>query len=119
MSRIDEIYAAAQKARASKPENDDTPWPWQQWDPVEMVPAEDRGSLDDPDDYWVIGANDPCARFIDITDPQTVMALVEVYRAAAAFRDEHTAGGHHFRKGAGCRHDHAIVAAIEKVEALG
>ena len=68
MSRIDALYEAAQKA---------TPGPWR----------EDFGSIRSGSLYVVTTGGDTAVgkrdgEFIALADPQTVMALVEAYRAA-------------------------------------
>lgn len=102
MSKIDDLYEAAQKAKRQH-ELSDTPW---RPHPL-MDPSSD------------------CLAHMDAADPKIVRALIEAYRAAADVEYSGTSDTHDDHDPTipvrGCAGCHTIVlrAAIEQVEALG
>lgn len=105
MSHIDALYEAAQKATprdAGDGLNIDYGYEEIGFGPARTRSHEDVGKpLTDAD-----------FDFIAAADPQTVMALIEVYRAARAYTEPQAASAH-------ARLHADLRAAIEKVEALG
>lgn len=74
----------------------------------------------DPEDREAVAAMDIAwQEFTDRADPETVIVLIDAARAAVAFRAHHADANGRPTRGAGCRHDLAILEVAAEVEALG
>lgn len=125
MSRIDELLDAAQKTNAL------TPSPWRSQ--TEFFTTGDMEKAYDARGREVAcgDSGDSTVRYIALADPQTVMALVDAYRAMKQYVEQ---GGKHdgpcpdpdYGPYEGCekhvetadRHNAVARAAIERVEGL-
>ena len=95
-----DLRAIAEQAKASKPENDDVPWPWQTSDPViglDIALIDERSAGGGTDDNpWLVPMTDTQLVQVEAWHPARALAALDVIEAARAVIKEGQTGIHYY-----------------------